>query len=78
MQHLLRFLQCFQPGFRVLELGADYGHLTLLLSDLVGDAGHVVASSKNPIPKGVSGVNGAISEWLRRDGQDEGVDLKER
>lgn len=53
-----------QSGSRVLECGVSYGHLTLLLSDLVGDSGHVIASSKNPVHEGLQGV---ITEWLNRD-----------
>lgn len=51
-----------------MEVGASYGHLTLLLSDLVGDSGHVIASSKNPFP---TVVKDALVEWLERDGADE-------
>ena len=60
-----------QPGFRVLELGVDYGYLTLLLSDLVGNSGHVIATSKAQLSKGVKEL---IDDWLGRSGHDSGDD----
>jgi len=56
-----------QAGSRVLEVGSGYGHLTILLSDLVGDSGHVIATSKGPFP---ALVKEAVAEWLGRDGFD--------
>ena len=46
----------------------DFGHLTLLLSDLVGTSGHVFATSKNPVS---AEVNQLIADWLGRDGDAE-------
>jgi len=56
-----------QSGHRVLETGFDFGHLTLLLSDLVGSEGHVVATSKDPIRDDVESI---IVDWLERHGSD--------
>jgi FkbM family methyltransferase len=37
-----------QPGFWVLDIGANFGYYTLLLSDLVSDFGHCIAFEPNP------------------------------
>jgi len=37
-----------EPGWRVIEVGANYGYYTLLLADLVGPSGHVTAFEANP------------------------------
>ena len=49
----------------------DYGHLTLLLSDLVSNSGHVFATSKNPLPKLVKEL---IDDWMNRNGGEIKVD----
>lgn len=37
-----------KPGMRVLDVGANIGYYTTLLSELVGDSGHVVAVEPDP------------------------------
>lgn len=37
-----------KPGMTVVDVGANFGYFTLLLGDLVGEAGHVVAVEPNP------------------------------
>jgi len=37
-----------KPGMTVIDVGANFGYFTLLLGDLVGAAGHVVAVEPNP------------------------------
>jgi FkbM family methyltransferase len=37
-----------QPGWTVADIGANYGYYTLLLADLVGPGGRVVAVEPNP------------------------------
>ena len=36
------------PGMTVVDVGANFGYFTLLLGDLVGAAGHVIAVEPNP------------------------------
>jgi FkbM family methyltransferase len=44
-----RFLEeIVQPGMRVIDVGANIGLYTLLLSQLVGESGHVVAMEPDP------------------------------
>jgi FkbM family methyltransferase len=44
-QYLAR---CVQPGMTVIDVGANYGYYTLLLADIVGEAGQVIAVEPNP------------------------------
>ncbi|MEI7932892.1 MAG: FkbM family methyltransferase [Alphaproteobacteria bacterium] len=37
-----------KPGITAIDVGANFGYFTLLLGDLVGSAGHVVAVEPNP------------------------------
>ena len=37
-----------RPGMTAIDVGANFGYFTLLLGDLVGAAGHVVAVEPNP------------------------------
>ena len=37
-----------KPGMTAIDVGANFGYFTLLLGDLVGAAGHVVAVEPNP------------------------------
>ena len=37
-----------QPGWSVVEVGANHGYYTLLLADLVGPSGHLTAFEPNP------------------------------
>jgi FkbM family methyltransferase len=37
-----------QPGWRVVDVGANHGYFTLLLAALVGETGHVFALEPNP------------------------------
>lgn len=37
-----------EPGMTVIDVGANFGYFTLLLGDLVGAAGHVIAVEPNP------------------------------
>jgi len=41
-------LQMVRPGMTVLDIGAHCGYFTVLLSDLVGPSGHVLAFEPNP------------------------------
>lgn len=44
-QFMARYVK---PGWTVADLGANYGYYTLLLADLVGPAGKVIAIEPNP------------------------------
>jgi len=37
-----------EPGMTVVDVGANFGYYTLLLGDLVGASGHVIAVEPNP------------------------------
>jgi FkbM family methyltransferase len=39
---------CLQPGYRVLDVGANIGYFTLLCAACVGDSGHVYAFEPEP------------------------------
>jgi predicted methyltransferase len=43
MQRLVR------PGMAVADIGTQYGYFTLLLADLVGDAGKVYVFDPDPV-----------------------------
>ena len=58
-------IEVVRPGFRVVDIGANFGYYTNLLSDLVGPEGHCFAIEPNPytvakLRKTVS-VNGFVS-----------------
>jgi FkbM family methyltransferase len=37
-----------RPGMRVLDVGANYGYFSLLMSELIGEDGHCIAFEPNP------------------------------
>lgn len=37
-----------RPGMTVVDVGANFGYFTLLLADLVGESGRVIAAEPNP------------------------------
>lgn len=46
--HAETMLQLVKPGMKAVDLGANMGYFSLLLSDLVGEAGSVHAFEPNP------------------------------
>ena len=47
------FTRMVKPGMRVIDVGANYGYHTMLLADMVTDAGRVLAVEPNPAAAGL-------------------------
>lgn len=41
-------ISLLQPGFYCLDIGANYGYYSLIMADIVGESGHVLAVEPNP------------------------------
>jgi len=44
----VRIARDLQPGMRVIDIGANVGYFSLLMADLVGEAGHVYVAEPTP------------------------------
>lgn len=58
--------RCVAPGMTAFDLGANFGYFTLLLADLVGPQGKVLAIEANPSVAGLLRHNIAVNGFADR------------